>query len=116
MSWWGSIEANFTARDEDDAKNIAACIAREIEEREPGAPTGSERGPLVMQSGNGIAVEGNLRDVDDAQDSPLVLAWFMQHARWLDEAYLMWDLGSTGPRYRWEWRNGELIKLKGVLD
>lgn len=102
MSLWGTIDARFVG-------GTRAQI-------EQGLPTGSENGPTVSESDDGeIYVHGDLRDVDDS-DSPAVLAWFVEASRHkVTFATLRWELGN-GPRYRYEWRDGELVKLRGVLD
>jgi hypothetical protein len=107
MSWWGTLEAEF--RGGNPSRDF---IAADV-------PTGSESGPSVStvdRDGAPVVwVEGRLRDVDDTHTSPAVLAWFTAQAQWCDEADLLWEL-DAGPRYRYEWRDGELRKLKGVLD
>jgi hypothetical protein len=112
VSRWGTLEASFNTRSTlPDADTIRA----ELESRDPIAPTGSEDGPSVHGDKDGIYVQGRLRDVCDDEDSAKVLAWFVRHARWCESATLLWDLDG-GPRYRYEWRDGGLRKLKGVLD
>lgn len=114
MSQWGTIDATFKASD--GGMLSADTIRHELERREVLAPTGSEDGPAVHEGEPGtIWVEGRLRDVTDTETSPMVLAWFMHHAQWCEEAELLWDL-DRGPRYRYEWKNGELTRLRGVLD
>jgi hypothetical protein len=77
-------------------------------------PTGSESGPTIHDLEGETWVEGRLRDVTD-WDAPAALAWFLDVCEWCDEAYLTWDL-DRGPKYRYEWRNREVRKLRGVLD
>ena len=114
MSQWGTLDATFVIAD--SGMLNAAVIRQEITERAIHAPTGSEDGPGVYEPGeNTVYVEGRLRDVSDAEDSPMVLAWFMSHVFWCSEATLLWELDS-GPRYRYEWKDRTLTKLKGVLD
>lgn len=76
----------------------------------------AESGPSFRVSDAGVVeVDGRLRDVTDLVDSPQVLAWFTRHAEYADRATLVWELDS-GPRYRYVYENGELTKLKGILD
>lgn len=101
MSQWASIDARFVGL---NGWNV-----------EEGMPRGSESGPTVhLLKGGETWVEGRLRDVSD-WDAPAALAWFVKLCEWCDEADLTWDLDS-GPRYRYEWRNGTLTKLRGILD
>jgi len=101
MSQWGTLEARF--------------VGKYINPHD-GLPNGSESGPTISTHDGAVYVEGRLRDMSD-HDSPAVLAWFVQTCtRGLaDEAELTWDVDS-GPRYRYEWRDDELRKLRGVLD
>jgi hypothetical protein len=48
-------------------------------------------------------------------DSFAVVAWFLGVCEWATTGDLLWDL-DNGPRYRYEWRDGTLRKLRGVLD
>lgn len=109
MSTWGTIDAEFRGAGD----YLKGNIERELEGRT--GPTGSEGGPKVWEFEGAICVDGRLRDVDDIEDSPAVLAWFTRHARWCDEAKLLWEIDG-GPRYRYEFKDGALRKLKGVLD
>lgn len=113
MSWWGTLEAAFKA------SNLVTVTSVMH-----GVPTGSEsgpkaellgtEGPVVFREYPEVHVTGRLRDVSD-YNSPAVLAWFLQAARYAEWATLVWDVDS-GPRYRYEWRDNQLTKLKGVLD
>ena len=101
MSTWGTLSAHF----ESDAPEH---LIRE-------APTGSEGGPNVHRSDTGEWwVEGRLRDVSD-WTSPRVLAWFCEVCEWVKQADLLWEIDG-GPRYRYEARAGEIVKLRGILD
>lgn len=114
MSQWGGIHAKFTPS-HGATRGLADRLRTELEERRALAPTGSENGPEVHEVNESVSVYGRLRDVNDSEDSAMVLAWFVHHARWCSWADLTWELDS-GPRYRFEWRNGTLTRLKGVLD
>lgn len=100
MSQWATLDARFVGLRGGDVTD--------------GMPTGSESGPTVHERKGETWVEGRLRDVND-HDAPAALAWFLRFCQWCDEADFMWDL-DNGPRYRYEWRDGELTKLRGVLD
>jgi hypothetical protein len=123
VSMWGEIDAVFKpsiGKPEDLLKQLK----REIDEREPYAPTGSESGPDVRLSYDKatVMVIGRLRDVHDFPDSPMVLAWFCRHADWCEWATLEWELDS-GERYAYRYgpwpdiEHHELRRIqKGVLD
>jgi len=111
MSTWGEIDATFKGLDDFDHNELG----HEINERDPRAPTGSESGPVVSNVQGYTYVSGRLRDVRDDEDSPLVLAWFVRYARLADSASMTWEI-DDGPRYRYVYTDGELRKLKGVLD
>lgn len=104
MSQWATLEARFSG------EHVGEWLVAD------GLPTGSESGPSVSQHDGAWHVDGRLRDVSDL-DAPAALAWFARVCEHgiADEADMMWDLDS-GPRYRYEWRAGELRKLRGVLD
>jgi hypothetical protein len=106
MSRWGSLDAEFRGSKYVNAEVITDWL-----------PRGSEGGPEVRQMDEGVVwVEGRLRDVSDQETSPAVLAWFCKHAAaWSTSGRLTWEIDG-GPRYRYEWRDGELHKLRGVLD
>jgi hypothetical protein len=100
---WTHLSATFEGLAEDDHM---------VDEH----PTGSETGPTVYKSGKNLCVDGSLRDFDD-HDAPSALAWFLRvcdlHVP--RSASLTIDVGD-GPRYRYRWTNGQLTKLRGVLD
>lgn len=104
MSSWGTLEATFNGEhvDEDHVRQDL--------------PTGTESGPDVGTYSDGqVYVSGRLRDMTDI-DSPAVLAWFCGRcALFTDEADLLWEIDS-GPRYRYAWSDGALVKLRGLLD
>lgn len=105
MSTWGTLEAQFAASDDLITEDLVM----------QNVPTGSETGPSCHLIKGTLYVRGRLRDVDDL-DSPEVLAWFLSICQWNPEtASLVWDV-DDGPRYRYEWRDGGLRKLRGVLD
>lgn len=101
MSQWATLEARF----------VGKYINAEYE-----MPKGSESGPTISTHDGAVYVDGRLRDVSDF-DSPAVLAWFVQTCNdgLADEGDLLWDV-DNGPRYRYEWRDGGLRKLRGILD
>jgi hypothetical protein len=104
MSVWGTLDARFSG----------GHIDRHWIETD--LPTGSETGPHIHENRDGWWVDGRLRDVSDLT-SPSVLAWFVRvcDMGMPDEAALMWEI-DRGPRYRYEWRDGTLHKLRGILD
>lgn len=116
MSTWGTIDAHFTG----DLGLIAEHAVKRV-------PTGSESGPKVehidadeaarySSLSEGWKVSGRLRDVSDLEHSPAVLAWFTAVCSWsASEADLLWEIDG-GPRYRYQWRDGELRRLRGVLE
>jgi hypothetical protein len=103
MSSWATLDAHF---------EVGAGLDEQIVRED--LPTGSESGPDVYVGMTGWRAKGRLRDVDD-NDSPAILAWFLRVAQWSDRAELVWDV-DDGPRYRYVWRDGELTKLRGILD
>lgn len=111
MSIWGEIDAEFVGLNGWAKK----AIKDEMVGRDERAPTGSETGPSVLVHKGDVMVSGRLRDVTDVEDSPLVLAWFTRWACQGERATLTWEL-DHGPRYRYVYEDGELRKLKGVLD
>lgn len=114
MSCWGTIDATF--KPGDNRSVSVEGLNSEFEERGFHVPTGSEEGPKArILVGNGIWVEGRLRDVSDLEDSPVVLAWFVRHALYCDEATLTWEIDG-GPRYQWVCKDGILTRLRGVLE
>jgi hypothetical protein len=103
MSSWGILDARFAPAFDYKPTNI---------------PTGSESGPTAYkdQSNENWYVCGHLRDVYDVPDSIAILAWFVDQASSnCNEADLMWEIVG-GPRYRYEWRDNRLTKIRGVLD
>lgn len=106
MSTWGTLTAEF------DSVQWGADLDRWARE---GMPTGSEYGPSVfVKSDDVVVVDGRLRDVSD-MDSPAVLAWFVSRCEWSKSAYLTWDV-DRGPRYRYVYKDGQVVKLRGILD
>ncbi len=120
MSDWAQIDAHFHIDPPAPRARLAGQILKDIEERDPGMPTGSEDGPSVhdLKSSRAVWVQGNLRDFVDGADAALVLAWFTRLCRGSETylAYCTLTLGEGGPRYRWEWKQGELLWLKGELE
>lgn len=106
MSNWASLDAEFWP-----TKNPNLLAIANVEEN---LPKGSETGPSVRKTNGRIYVSGRLRDMNDV-DSPGVLAWFVSNAQWSSKATLELDF-DYGPKYRYEWEKGALIKLKGILD
>ena len=119
MSTWGTLHSAFTPGLEHLGGRPVITVEgfeRELERRDALAPTGSEEGTKVRGLEDGsIIVAGRLRDVSDTKDSPMILAWFVHNARWCERASLMWEV-DLGPRYRFEWHDGQLHRLRGVLD
>lgn len=121
MSSWGSIDATFHIDPPEMRAALAEELSEAIEQRDSQTPTGSEGGPNVhdLEESRTVWVEGNLRDMHDLEDSPMVLAWFVGvctsviHAPYL--ATLMWEI-QGGPRYFYEWDGRELKRVRGVLD
>jgi hypothetical protein len=107
MSQWGTLEASFVPW-EGGATALLASVQDSV-------PTGSEDGPSVREREGVVYVYGRLRDVSDMADSFAVVAWFLGVCEWATTGDLLWDL-DNGPRYRYEWRDGTLRKLRGVLD
>ncbi len=109
MSMWASLEASFTFEKPADERVLDTVAVH--------MPTGSESGPSARIYEGEVYVTGRMRDTDDT-DSPEVLAWFVGLcANWpyATKATLTFDVDS-GPRYRYEWADGKLTKLKGILD
>jgi hypothetical protein len=104
MSQWGTLEAHFKS----------GKLGPQKFEIEHALPTGSETGPTIYENKGGFWVSGRLRDVSD-YDSPAVLAWFIQAAQWAESGDLTWDIDG-GPKYRYEWGDSGLTKLRGILD
>ncbi len=121
MSWWGTLDAYFL----DCASPFVHATAL-LE----GCPQGTEYGLIAREEGEKTySVSGRLRDVNDERDSTRALAWFTDQIEQLlpREASLTFELDGTpgeklanvpvaGPRYRYVWQDGELTRLKGVLD
>lgn len=123
MSSWGQIDAEFYNDDDGMRARLTENLTRSVEERDGGCPTGSESGPNVYNRGvdsgtKSVWVEGSLRGMDDT-DSPSVLAWFVETCKDVySPAYyatLTWEI-TEGPRYRFQWQEGKLTRLKGMLD
>jgi hypothetical protein len=128
VSSWGDIDAEFYVDDDSTRALLAKHLADSVESRDGGCPTGSESGPSVVDRGaarngegtNSVWVAGSLRDMHD-DDSHRVLAWFVDTCK--DPAYgppyyatLQWEIQGDGPRYRFKWEAGELVRVKGALD
>lgn len=112
MSQWGTLEAEFKRHN--GSKMLSVEGVRGRPDWQP-LPTGSESGPDVYERDGSVRVSGRLRDVFDHEDSFAVLDWFVKNARWSESARLLWEI-DNGPRYRYEWADGELRRLRGVLD
>lgn len=63
-----------------------------------------------------IGVTRRLRGVYDQEDSFAVLAWWTSTCIFhVYHSTLTWELDS-GPRYRYVYEQGQITKLRGVLD
>ncbi len=105
MSSWLRLEAAFKGDNLNHEKIIAAC------------PHGSEGGPggWPPDEGGYVFVYGDLRDMDDGEDSAEILAWFEKHIRDCAEGFLFMRF-TDGPCYIFDWEGGALTRRKGVLE
>lgn len=121
MSAWTDINAEFFIDPPELRTRLVSRIQRDIEERNPLTPRGSEGALQVLdiEDKNKVWVVGSLRDLTDEDDAAVILAWFTHTCLRVSDAYLatcVVTFGSEGPRYRWQYQSRSVSRMKGVLD